>query len=191
MLKKIIMMFLVLISLSNYAYALDVGSEYIVDMNKLEIGDVPEEFGTVVVEKGKIIKGKKVFKGFQDSGVLEIELPNLRKNFEIEFLATGIHTYNKKVLSIKSDGGNVVSWKFAKTAYTAVIVGEKGYTIQNYKQMKPNKFKIKSKGRVVKFYVNDEFIVSQLHNTDEVYTKLTMDLNNRETEVSGFKFTQN
>lgn len=162
---------------------------YKLDLKQYDIGDMPEELGFVTVEKGHKIVGKRVLKGFQGGG-FEFEIPKLKNNFEISFLDYNL-TEGENSIYLISESENNLKWKLSWPSKVYVGESTKYLYMKNYSaNSKPNRFRIVSKGRVVKFFVNDDFIGSQIHDSNTIYTKFKITLTKQANEIADIKFTQ-
>ena len=159
---------------------------YNVDLNKYDIGDMPEELGNVTVENGKNIKGKRVIKGFQ-GGTFKIVLPfTLKNNFEITLVGAGLG-YESNTITLIS-GDKHLKWELSRSA---TIIQDTKYRHQDtgYGD-KIITYHIVSKGRVVKFFLNEQFIGSQLHDPSAEYTSFTITLKKQKCELTDIAFKQ-
>jgi len=162
-------------------------STYKIDLSKYAIGDMPEELGMVTVEKGKSLKGKTVVKSFQ-GGAFEVALPNggLHGNFEINL--TGYLVNGNVVVDLLSLTKNL-HWFFTK--YGTVKMGDGEYKRPRgiHSDMR-NDIKIKAIGRVVKFYLNNQFIGSQIQDPKVIYKTFKIGLRKMH-EITKISFIQN
>ncbi len=162
--------------------------KYTVDLSKYEIGDIPEELGSVIVTNGKKIKGKTVLIGFQKGSFL-FQIPKpLSGNFEIQFTGYNL-TNGKNVIRLHSSAGSL-DWKLGWPNNIEITKGER-ISMASYKANKaPNNFRIVAKGRAVKLFVNGDFIGSQLQDTKEVYTSFSIEMKAQENELTDISFIQ-
>jgi len=161
---------------------------YKVDLSKYSAGDMPEELGMVVVGKGKKIKGGLVLKGFE-GGDFKISLPygGLHGDYEISFTEYNL-TEGQNIVKLLSSSKSL-SWQFNWPIY--LFIGKTRHQIDGYKANKgSNTIRIVASGRVVKLYINDEFIASQIQDPSVVYTDFKISLKRKANEISNIKFTQ-
>lgn len=162
--------------------------KYSMDLTQYEIGDIPEELGSVVVTNGKKIKGKTVLIGFQ-KGPFHFQLPSpLSGNFEIKFTGYNL-TNGNNVIRLHSSEKSL-DWKLHWTNDVEITKGEK-IRMAGYKVNKAsNNFHIVAKGRAVKLFVNGEFIGSQLQNPSVAYDSFSVEMNRTENELTDISFIQ-
>jgi len=166
-------------------------SVFNIDLMKYSIGDMPEALGMVTVENGKRIKGKRVLKGFQ-GGAFEINLPGkgLHGDFEILFTGYYLTKGNNKIELISAE--KTLQWKLKSYPYS-LIIGDNSYNLAGISRQnnKPNHIRIIGKGRVIKYFVNDKFVASQVGNSSTNYNKFKVTLNKGVNELGNISFIQN
>jgi len=162
-----------------------------VDLYKYDIGDIPEELGSVTVNENGHIKGKRVLKTFQEGG-LDITLPfSLNNKFEISFLA---YYFTNVVITLSDeDEKNVQTWVINKYGSTLTANGKKYGGITNFfssTYSPPRRITIQSKGRVIKFFIDKHFIASIIADPNIKYKKLKIQMKDPITEIADLTFTQ-
>jgi hypothetical protein len=169
----------------NMAYA---KQQYNIDLNKYEIGDIPQELGSVVVTNGKKIKGKTVLISFQKGG-FEFSLPHpLSGNFEVKFTGYNL-TAGSNVIQLHSLAKPLI-WKLYWARKIEITQGEI-IRMPSYKANEGgNDFHIVAKGRVVKLFVNGNFVGSQLQDPTTTYDTFSIDMNKLENELTNISFLQ-
>ena len=169
---------------------------YVLNLKQYEIGDIPEELGSVLVAQGKKIKGKRVLRRLNE-GDLSIKGLHIHGDFTLEFTIYGLIYPNYGGKNIKlilySKGAEALVFAFSGGKGPSVVFGDSSQRFSCGKEWvsEIRRFKIQVKGRVVKLFVNDRFVGSQIHDPQTTYDSLKLTLHSDQTEVSDLTISVN
>ena len=170
---------------------------YMLNLKQYEIGDIPEELGSVLVAQGKNIKGKRVLQRL-NKGDLSIKGLHIHGDFTLEFTIYGLiySDYNGsqgEKLILYSKGAEALVLTFSDIYRPSVVFGDSSQRFSWGKRSNGviTRLKIQVKGRVVKLFVNDRFVGSQIHDPQTTYDSLKLTLHSDQTEISQLTITTN
>ena len=169
---------------------------YVLNLKQYEIGDIPEELGSVLVAQGKKIKGKKVLRRL-NKGDLSIKGLHIHGDFTLEFTIYGLiypdSAWTKEKLILYSKGAESLVLTFSGKHGPSVVFGDSSqrFSWGKWSYGVITRFKMQAKGRVVKLFVNDRFVGSQIHDPQTMYDSLKLTLHSDQTEVSDLTISVN
>lgn len=161
---------------------------YSLDLNQYDIGDMPETLGSVMIANGKAMNGR-VLKSF-NGGSFTYNLPDLQGNFEISFKINA-GSVNSGEFSLTDSSGKNFLWRFNHHYYTIKMPGV-NKSERRFKSVNKTytDYKIVGKGRVIKLFAENQFIVSRPCNSGEKFKTLTIALPSHRSEIRDITIVQ-